>query len=103
MKNKNLLSLITGLAIIASPAVYAENQSACETVLCLAGPYQGQSGGSQCNGPIQRYFDINAFDGAGDFDPSQTAQDRLEFLNGCQSADPAWKNGINSIFGSIQG
>lgn len=103
MKTTNLLSLISSLAIIASPTVHAENQFACETVLCLAGPYQGQSGGSQCNGPIQRYFDINAFDGAGNFDPPQTAQDRLDFLNDCQSADPAWKNGINNKYGSIQG
>jgi hypothetical protein len=96
-------AIFGALALLAASTVRAEDQSACETVLCLAGSLQGQSGGSQCNNPIKRYFDIKEKDGMGDFDPVKTADSRMNFLNGCQSVNSNWKKSINDKFGGMKG
>jgi hypothetical protein len=100
---RKVLLVVSTISFLMAATVHAEDQSACETVLCLAGPFQGQSGGSNCDGPIKRYFDIKEKDGMGDFDPGKTAESRLNFLNGCQSSNSDWKKAINDKFGGIEG
>lgn len=100
---RKICALVSSISLLIPAAVHAEDQSACETVLCLAGPFQGQSGGSKCDDPFKRYFSIKEEDDMGDFDPGKTAESRMNFLNGCQSSNSNWKKSINDKYGSIEG
>jgi hypothetical protein len=96
MKILRLYFLSFSLIIIASNA-YA---NPCETLLCMAGKLQGQSGGNACNQPISDYFSIIMYGKHWKFNPSATAAARLSFLNSCSTPGignlPAQ---INAVYG----
>jgi hypothetical protein len=81
---------------LSRPAL-ADNESACGTVLCLAGEAIGQ-GGSGCAGYLASYFSIRVFKG-GDFKPGDTESARGNYLNQCSSADSGTRSSLNSQFG----
>ncbi len=82
-----------------SRAAYA---NPCETLLCMAGKLQGQSGGSSCSQPISDYFSIIQYGKHWRFSPSKTAAARLSYLNSCPSAGSAnLPMLINAVYGTV--
>ncbi|MNR27196.1 hypothetical protein D3C85_1444560 [compost metagenome] len=53
---KILIAMTIGLSVISSTA--SAGGDPCKTILCLGGMLTGDSGGSECNGAIKDYFDI---------------------------------------------
>ena len=87
------------MVLIAS-AAYADS---CETLLCMAGKLQGQSGGNSCTGPIADYFNILVFGRHHSFNPGNTATARLNYLNSCP--DPGAGDlpaKINAVYGTVR-
>jgi hypothetical protein len=89
-----LLTFTSGEARAADP---------CESLLCMAGKLQGQSGGDACSAPIGDYFAIMKFGRHGRFNPSKTAAARLNFLTSC-AADGVgdWPMRINAAYGPLR-
>lgn len=91
------LSLV--LLLAASPAC----ADPCETLLCMAGKVQGQSGGSACTQPIADYFSIEVFGRHHSFNPGATAAARLNYLNSCPNAGSGnWPSKINAAYGTVR-
>ena len=94
------------LAVLSAPALgtiftlsrpaLADNESACGTVLCLAGEATGQ-GRSGCTGYLASYFSIRGFKG-GDFKPGDTLSERSNFLSQCLSASSNTRSSLNSQY-----
>ena len=92
--------VLLGITVAASPA-YASDP--CQTLLCMAGKLQGQSGGGDCDTPIGDYFSIVKFGKHGRFNASGTASARLSFLNSCSAPGVGdWPNQINAAYGTMQ-
>lgn len=90
-----LLTIFTAQEAYAGP---------CETLLCMAGKLQGQSGGAECSAPVSDYFSILRFGRRGRFDPGATAAARLGFLNSCPAPGiGSWPSQINAVFGTSFG
>lgn len=100
---KYFIYVLLSIALTASPVISqaADDMDACESVLCLAGLLQGESGGSACDGAIEDYFSIQVFK-RGSFKPSATQKKRGNYLNGCESADAGWKSNINNTYGKLK-
>ena len=83
--------------------VRAAHADPCDTLLCMAGRLQGQSGGTECNQPISDYFSIIEYGKHWRFNPGATAAARLGFLNSCQAPGIGnWPEKINAAFGTIE-
>ena len=87
------------LVIFTTSAANASNP--CETLLCMAGKLEGQSGGSACSGPIADYFNIIEYGKHWRFSPSSTAAARLNFLKGCGGEVGDWPAMINAAYGTL--
>jgi hypothetical protein len=96
MKIICLCFLSIGMILSASAA----QADACETVLCMAGKLEGQSGGGACSGPIADYFNIIKYGKHWRFSPTATIAARLNFLNSCGSAVGNWPSQINAVYGA---
>lgn len=95
------LSILSLAVILAAPAAFAANS--CDTLLCMAGKLQGQSGGSDCNQPIADYFNIEIFGRHGKFNPGATAAARLDYLNSCPAPGVgSWPTQINAVYGMVR-
>ncbi|MDA8232793.1 MAG: TrbM/KikA/MpfK family conjugal transfer protein [Magnetospirillum sp.] len=90
-----LLAFILAIGAIAATSASADS---CASVLCLAGMLQGQGGGSQCNGPIADYLNIQVWNKDG-FDAGGTANARMNFLSQCPY-DQNWLQQINNAYGT---
>ena len=88
------VSLVAGSAHAADP---------CQTLLCMAGKLQGQSGGGNCDAPISDYFSIVEFEKRGRFDAGKTATARLNFLHRCPAPSASdWPSQINAAYGTLR-
>jgi len=86
--------------IFAASGAYASNP--CETLLCMVGKLEGQSGGSDCDQPISDYFSIIEYGKHWKFNPSGTAAARLGFLNSCSAPGVGeWPSQINAVYGAM--
>lgn len=93
------LSIIFLFIIFTTSAAQA---NPCETLLCMAGKLQGQSGGSACSQPISDYFSIIRYGKRWRFSPGATAAARLNLLNSCPA--PGIGNlpsQINTVYGAM--
>lgn len=94
------------LCLAASQPVFADEQvdsgDPCTVFFCMAGKLTG-SGGSECNGPVKKFFSFNAFKKHHRFNPGDTFNMRKAFLGQCPSADPAYVSKILSKFGRMRG
>lgn len=85
--------------LFVTSAAYA---NPCETLLCMAGKLQGESGGNACSAPISDYFSIIRYGKRWRFNPGATAAARLSFLNGCASPGIGdWPSRINAVYGTL--
>ncbi len=94
------LCFLSTFVFFAASAAYADP---CQTLLCMAGKLQGQSGGSDCSQPIADYFNILVFGRHDSFNPSATATARLNYLNSCP--DPGagdLPTQINAAYGTVR-
>lgn len=74
---------------------------ACGTILCMSGTMQGGDGGSECRGPINKYFDIKKYR-KDKFSPSRTAAARADYLEKCDAPDSkSDKARINAKYGTL--
>lgn len=94
-----LLALLLGLSVTAGAWA-----SSCDTVICMAGKVQGQSGGDDCNQAIKDFFSIKRYH-HGHLDLGPTSDARRQFLDQCP--DSQQKNASNldqiiSLFGTAQ-
>ncbi len=96
-----ILSLLFGLLTFTASDAHAADP--CESLLCMAGKLQGQSGGEACGAPIGDYFAIIRFGRHGRFNPARTASARLSFLTSC-TADGVgdWPMRINAAYGTLR-
>jgi hypothetical protein len=94
----SLLALLLGLSITAPSWA-----SSCDTLMCMAGKLQGQSGGDDCNQPIKDFFSIKKYH-HGHLDLGPTSDARRQFLNDCPGSQQNASNidGIISQFGTSQ-
>ena len=92
------LYVLSVMLIFTASAANASNP--CESVLCMAGKVEGQTGGGACSGPIADYFSIVEYGKHGKFSPSSTASARLNFLNSCGSGVGNWPTKINVVYGT---
>jgi len=92
------LCFLSVLVVFTASVAHASNP--CESVLCMAGKVEGQSGGASCSGPIADYFNIVEYGKHGKFSPSSTAAARLNFLNSCGSGAGNWPTKINAVYGT---
>lgn len=98
MKIICLCFLSIGMILTASAA----HANPCETLLCMVGKLEGQSGGSACDQPISDYFSIIGYGRHWRFSPSVTAAERLNFLNSCASPGVGnWPTQINAVYGAM--
>lgn len=91
--------ILSLLMILTANVANASNP--CETLLCMAGKLEGQSGGGACSGPIADYFNIIKYGKHWRFSPSSTAAARLNFLNGCGGDVGNWPSQINAVYGTL--
>ena len=98
MKTTYLCILSIGAMLAASEA---QASNPCETLLCMAGMLEGQSGGSACEGPISDYFSIIRYGKHWRFSPSATFAARLSFLNSYGSGVGDWPMMINAAYGAL--
>lgn len=93
-----LLALLLGLSMTA-PAW----ASSCDTLVCMAGKMQGQSGGDNCNQPIKDFFSIKKYH-HGHLDLGPTSDARRQFLNQCPGSQQNASNvdGIIGQFGTME-
>lgn len=93
-----LLALLLGLSM-TGPAW----ASSCDTLMCMAGKVNGQSGGDDCNQPIKDFFSIKKYH-HGHLDLGPTSDARRQFLNDCPGSQQNASNidGIISQFGTSQ-
>ncbi len=97
-----MLRFVLVLFIALGANVTTAYADSCQTLLCMAGMLEGQSGGSDCSGPIGDYFSILKFGKHGKFSPSKTAGARLSFLNQCPATDVGnWPSEINAVYGTV--
>lgn len=90
-------------ALLVAPLAWASDQDdACGAILCLAGVMTGTSGGDECSRYIERYFDIIERH-HGDFSPSHTARQRMDFLEQCPSGESDTRNQVNDRYGTRRG
>ncbi len=80
----------------------AAQATPCETLLCMAGKLQGQSGGSACSQPISDYFSIIRYGKHWRFSPGSTAAARLNLLNSCPAPGiGGLPSQINAVYGAM--
>ena len=91
--------LLSLMVICSASAAHAANP--CETLLCMAGKLEGQSGGGACSSPIADYFNIIKYGKHWHFSPSKTITARLNFLNSCGGEVGAWPTEINAVYGAM--
>ena len=90
------------LFLLIGFVAHSAHAGPCDTLLCMTGKLQGQSGGIECNQPIADYFNIIEYGKHWRFDPSATAAARLGFLNSCQAPGIGdWPTKINAAYGTI--
>jgi hypothetical protein len=93
-------SLLSIIGVLVASAAYADS---CQTLLCMAGKLQGQSGGGSCTQPIADYFNIHVFGKHDSFNPGATASARHDYLNSCPDSGagdlPAQ---INAAYGTVR-
>jgi hypothetical protein len=96
------LSSILAFALGVSVAVSAQ-ASSCDTLMCMAGKVNGQSGGDSCNQPIKDFFSIKKYH-HGHLDLGPTSDARRQFLNDCPGSQQNASNidGIISQFGTSE-
>ena len=73
----------------------------CGTIICIFGETVGQSGGAECDGYIDDYFDIKKYR-HGVYSAGRTLRARIRYLDRCQTTlGKANAAAINSTFGTI--
>jgi hypothetical protein len=98
MKIMYMCILSIGTMLAASEA---QASNPCETLICMAGMLEGQSGGSACEGPISDYFSIIEYGKHWRFSPGATVAARLNFLNSCGAGVGDWPSQINAVYGAM--
>ncbi|MFP3558193.1 TrbM/KikA/MpfK family conjugal transfer protein [Paraburkholderia sp. SIMBA_049] len=94
-----LLALLLGLSVTASASA-----SSCDTVICMAGKVQGQSGGSDCNQAIKDFFSIKRYH-HGHLDLGPTSDARRQFLDQCPDSQKQNSSSVDEIisrFGTME-
>ncbi|SEF11314.1 TrbM protein [Burkholderia sp. WP9] len=94
-----LLALLLGLAVTVSASA-----SSCNTVICMAGQVQGQSGGSDCDQAIRDFFAIKRYH-HGHLDLGPTSDARRQFLNECPDSQQQNSSSVDEIisrFGTME-
>lgn len=90
------------LSIFLAFSASAAYANPCESLLCMAGKLQGESGGSSCSQPISDYFSIISYGKHWRFSPNKTAAARFNYLNGCSMAGAAnLLMRINAVYGAV--
>lgn len=102
MKGKIAVFMLMSCCLLSTPSAFAQNDPACEAVVCLAGKIAGQSGGSACNGSINKYFSI-VVKKRGKFNPSRTADARNSWLSQCSTDTSGSISRINAKYGRVRG
>lgn len=82
------LATLAALTSAASLPAAADDDGSnpCGAVMCLFGEATGNGGGSGCDKYVNPYYQINVFED-GFFRPDKTAEQRMNYLKGCKSAD----------------
>ena len=89
------------LSIFLVFAANKANANPCESLLCMAGKLQGQSGGAACSKPISDYFSIIQYGKHWRFNPGRTAAARFNYLNSCPSSGASnLLMQINAVYGT---
>ena len=78
-----------------------DSEDPCTVAYCLYGELVHQTGGSECNAPINKFFSITKF-GRHGFDPSKTLKKRKQFMGGCPTLDGDIKSKLLSKFGKLR-
>lgn len=95
----SLLALLLSLAMTASASA-----SSCDTVVCMAGKVQGQSGGNDCDQAIKDFFAIKRYH-HGHLDLGPTSDARRQFLDQCPDSQKQNSSSIDEIisrFGTME-
>ena len=102
MKKALVLSVVLMVSLGASVMAPAW-ASSCDTLMCMAGKVQGQSGGNDCDQPIKDFFAIKRFH-HGHLDLGPTSDARRQFLDQCPGSqqNASSIDGIISQFGTTE-
>ena len=79
MTNARSVVLMMLLGVSVTVPAWA---TSCDTLMCMAGKVQGQSGGGDCDQPIKDFFAIKRFH-HGHLDLGPTSDARRQFLDQC--------------------
>ncbi|BCZ85741.1 hypothetical protein PTKU64_94160 (plasmid) [Paraburkholderia terrae] len=93
-----LLAILLGLS-----ATTVASASSCESLICMAGKVQGQSGGDDCNQAIKDFFSIKRYH-HGHLDLGPTSDARRQFLDQCPGSqqNAGSLDEIMSQFGTVE-
>ncbi|MDR5781243.1 TrbM/KikA/MpfK family conjugal transfer protein [Caballeronia sp. LZ065] len=99
---KKALSVVLTVLLGVSVTELA-SASSCDSLMCMAGKVQGQSGGGGCDQPIKDFFSIKRYH-HGHLDLGPTSDARRQFLDQCPGSqqNASSIDGIISQFGTIE-
>jgi hypothetical protein len=93
MKKKALSSLLALLLGLSAAGAWA---SSCDTLICMAGKVQGQSGGDDCNQAIKDFFSIKKYH-HGHLDLGPTSDARRQFLDQCPDSQQQNAGNVDQV------